>query len=94
MENPRPPDVRVRVQRFDVLGTALVRNFRDRPDQRQVVRMSRNAQQLAGLEVDSDLDGEAGVACESLLGSHSCAAYTGFRADSRSFSRTPLREPW
>jgi hypothetical protein len=69
--------VRVGVERFDVLRAALVRNFGDRPDQRKVFRMSRNAQQLARLEIDPDLDGETGITCESLLRSHSCAAYTG-----------------
>ena len=38
--------------------------------------MPGDPHQLAGLEVDPDLDGEAGVAGESLLGSHSSAAYT------------------
>jgi hypothetical protein len=42
-----------------------------------VFRMSRNAQQLARLKIDPDLDGETGITCESLLRSHSCAAYTG-----------------
>ena len=79
VEDPRAPDVRIGVERLDVLRAALVRDLGDRADERQVVGMARDAQQLARLEVDPDLDGEAGVPRESLVRSHSSAAYTAGR---------------
>ena len=87
VDDPRPADVWIGIERLDVPGAALVGDLGDRPDQGQMIRMPGDTYELAGLEVDPDLHGEAGVACESLLGSHSSAAYTG----GRSFSRTSLR---
>ena len=82
--------MRVGVDHLDVLGAALVGDLGDRADERQVIGVARDPQQLARLEVDPDLDGEAGVAGESLLGSHGSAAYTGAR-DSFSATRSRCR---
>ena len=39
VDDPRPPDVWIGVERLDVLGAALVGDLGDRADQRQVIRM-------------------------------------------------------
>ena len=55
---------------LDVARPALVGDLGDRTGERKVVGVPRDAEQLPRLEVDADLDREAGVAGESLLGRH------------------------
>jgi mono/diheme cytochrome c family protein len=78
--------VGIGVDGLDVPRAALIGHFGDRAHEGKVIGMAGHAHQLAWLEVDPDLDGEARVAHESLFRSHSSAAYT----DGRSFSRTRL----
>ena len=55
----RPPQVRVAVDDLDVAGAALVRDAADGADQREMLRIGRDPQELPRLEVDGDLDRKA-----------------------------------
>ncbi len=68
--DPRALQVVVSVEHLDVPGPALVGNAADRADQREVLRIGRDPKELPGLEVDSDLDGQACVPVEPLRRAH------------------------
>jgi hypothetical protein len=53
------PQVRVPVHDLDVPGAALVRDPPHGSDQRQMLRIGRDPQELPRLEVDGDLDRKA-----------------------------------
>ncbi len=57
-----PADVGVDIDRLDVPRAARVCDLGDRAHERKVLRVSCDSQELPRLEVDADLDGEAGVA--------------------------------
>ena len=82
--------MRVGVDHLDVPRAALVGDLGDRTRERKVVGVPRDAEQLPRLEVDADLDREACVAGESLLGRH------GAQRTRRgvSFPQNSVPAPW
>ena len=75
--DPRSAHVRVGVEHLDVACAQLVGDLRDRPCEREVIGVGRDAEQLPRLEVDADLDREAGIAGEALVRRHGGGAYYG-----------------
>ena len=60
----------VAVVRLDVPSPPLVRDATDRANERKVLGLGRDSEELAGLKVDRHLDREAGIAVESLVSCH------------------------
>jgi hypothetical protein len=65
----RAPHVLVGVEDVDVLGARGVRLARDRADERSVLDQRVDAEDLARLQVYADLDGQARIVLEALVGS-------------------------
>ena len=80
VQDPRPPDMRIGERRLDVACATRVRDLGDGANQREVIGMAVDPQQLPRLEVDADLDDEPGVPRDALLGRHGARAYTSIGA--------------
>jgi hypothetical protein len=73
----RAAHVLVRVVDVDVRGAVLVGDACDRAGERGVLGKRGHPHHLPRADVRADLDGEAGVALESLLRGHGAEAYPG-----------------
>jgi hypothetical protein len=73
--DPGAPKVHVAVVHLDIARTALVRDPADRTDERQVLRLGRDPEELPGLEVHRHLDREAGIPVEALVRCHQAKPY-------------------
>ena len=68
--DPRALQMSVAVVGLDVARAALVGDTPDRADQRQVLRLGRDPEELTGLEVDCDFDRKPCVPVEPLVRRH------------------------
>ena len=75
MLDPGAPQVHVAIVRLDVARAALVGDVRDRADEREMLRLGRDPEELTGLEVDRHLDREAGIPVEALVWCHQGKPY-------------------
>ena len=75
MLDPGAPQVHVAVVGLDVARSALVRDVRDRPHEREMLRFGRDSEELTGLEIDRHLDREAGIPVEALVWCHQDKPY-------------------
>ncbi len=64
----RPPDVLVGVEDVDVPGAGGIGLARDRAHERRVLEQGVDAERLALLEVEPDLDGEAAEGVDPVCG--------------------------
>ena len=64
----RATNVLVAVEHVHVLRAGLVRLARDRPRERRMLDQRVDAERLPGLQIQADLDGQARVLLESLVG--------------------------
>jgi hypothetical protein len=62
------PHVLIRVEHVDVARAGSVRLPCDRPRERRVLDEGVDAEDLAGLQVEADLDGESRVLVEPVVG--------------------------
>ena len=74
--DPRALQVSIAVVDLDEARAALVGDPADRADQRQVLRVGRDPEELPGLEVDCDLDRKACVPVEPLRRRHKPKPYS------------------
>lgn len=82
--------MRIDVDRLDVSGTALVGDLGDRAHEWQMIRMGGDAEELARLEVDSDLDREACVARHPIVRRHG----RDFTREGGAFCLNSRSMPW
>ncbi len=68
------PDVLVRVEDVDVAGAGAVGLLRCRTDERRMLQRSADRKRLTRLQVDADVDREAGVLGKPVFGRHRARA--------------------